>query len=326
MQYRFLGNSGLLVSELSLGSWVTFQNQVGVDDAVKMMSMAYDAGVNFFDNAEVYAAGKSEEVMGAALKKLNWRRSSYVVSSKYFWGINDRPNERHTLNRKYLIDAVNGSLKRMNLDYLDLVFCHRPDYRTPIEETVWAMHNLIEWGKALYWGTSEWSAAEIIAAIEIAERNHLHKPVMEQPQYNMLHRERFEVEYARVFKDYHYGSTIWSPLASGLLTGKYNNGIPEGSRGALSGFEWLRNRLTDQAALDQVRKLQSVADEVGVSLTHFALAWCLKNPNVSTVITGASKLEQLQNNLKALEVVDRLTPDVLAKVDQIVGKPEIEEY
>lgn len=326
MQYRFLGNSGLLVSELSLGSWVTFQNQVGVDDAVKMMSMAYDAGVNFFDNAEVYAAGKSEEVMGAALKKLNWRRSSYVVSSKYFWGINDRPNERHTLNRKYLIDAVNGSLKRMNLDYLDLVFCHRPDYRTPIEETVWAMHNLIEWGKALYWGTSEWSAAEIIAAIEIAERDHLHKPVMEQPQYNMLHRERFEVEYARVFKDYHYGSTIWSPLASGLLTGKYNNGIPEGSRGALSGFEWLRNRLTDQAALDQVRKLQSVADEVGVSLTHFALAWCLKNPNVSTVITGASKLEQLQNNLKALEVVDRLTPDVLAKVDQIVGKPEIEEY
>jgi len=326
MQYRFLGNSGLLVSELSLGSWVTFQNQVGVDDAVKMMSTAFDAGVNFFDNAEVYAAGKSEEVMGAALKKLNWRRSSYVVSSKYFWGINDRPNERHTLNRKYLIEAVNGSLKRMGLEYLDLVFCHRPDYRTPIEETVWAMHNLIEWGKALYWGTSEWSAAEIIAAIEIAERNHLHKPVMEQPQYNMLHRERFEVEYARVFKDYHYGSTIWSPLASGLLTGKYNNGIPEGSRGALSGFEWLRNRLTDQAALDQVRKLQSVADEVGVSLTHFALAWCLKNPNVSTVITGASKLEQLQNNLKALEVVDRLTPDVLAKVDQIVGKPEIEEY
>jgi voltage-dependent potassium channel beta subunit len=305
---------------------VTFQNQVGVDDAVKMMSTAFDAGVNFFDNAEVYAAGKSEEVMGAALKKLNWRRSSYVVSSKYFWGINDRPNERHTLNRKYLIEAVNGSLKRMNLDYLDLVFCHRPDYRTPIEETVWAMHNLIEWGKALYWGTSEWSAAEIIAAIEIAERNHLHKPVMEQPQYNMLHRERFEVEYARVFKDYHYGSTIWSPLASGLLTGKYNNGIPEGSRGALSGFEWLRGRLTDQAALDQVRKLQAVADEVGASLTHFALAWCLKNPNVSTVITGASKLEQLQNNLKAIEVVDRLTPEVLAKVDQIVGKPEIEEY
>jgi voltage-dependent potassium channel beta subunit len=326
MQYRFLGNSGLQVSELSLGSWVTFQNQVGVEDAVKMMSTAYDAGVNFFDNAEVYAAGKSEEVMGAALKKLNWRRSSYVVSSKYFWGINDRPNERHTLNRKYLIEAVNGSLKRMGLEYLDLVFCHRPDYRTPIEETVWAMHNLIEWGKALYWGTSEWSAAEIIAAIEIAERNHLHKPVMEQPQYNMLHRERFEVEYARVFKDYHYGSTIWSPLASGLLTGKYNNGIPEGSRGALSGFEWLRNRLTDQAALEQVRKLQAVADEVGVSLTHFALAWCLKNPNVSTVITGASKLEQLQNNLKALEAVERLTPDVLAKVDQIVGKPEIEEY
>jgi len=326
MQYRFLGNSGLQVSELSLGSWVTFQNQVGVEDAVKMMSTAYDAGVNFFDNAEVYAAGKSEEVMGAALKQLNWRRSSYVVSSKYFWGINDRPNERHTLNRKYLIEAVNGSLKRMGLEYLDLVFCHRPDYHTPIEETVWAMHNLIEWGKALYWGTSEWSAAEIIAAIEIAERNHLHKPVMEQPQYNILHRERFEVEYARVFKDYHYGSTIWSPLASGLLTGKYNNGIPEGSRGALSGFEWLRGHLTDAAALEQVRKLQAVSDELGVSLTHFALAWCLKNPNVSTVITGASKLEQLQNNLKAIEVLDRLTPEVLEKVDQIVGKPLIEEY
>lgn len=291
-----------------------------------MMSTAYDAGVNFFDNAETYASGMSEEVMGAALKKLNWRRSSYLVSSKYFWGINSRPNERHSLNRKYLIEAVNGSLKRMGLEYLDLVFCHRPDYRTPIEETVWAMHNLIEWGKALYWGTSEWSAAEIIAAIEIAERNHLHKPVMEQPQYNLLHRERFEVEYARVFKDYHYGSTIWSPLASGLLTGKYNNGIPEGSRGTLSGFEVLRGSLTDAAALEQVRKLQAVADGLGVSLTHFALAWCLKNPNVSTVITGASKLEQLQNNLKAIEVVDRLTPDVLEKVDQIVGKPRIEEY
>lgn len=326
MQYRFLGNSGLKVSALSYGSWVTFKNQVQVDDAVKMMGTAYDAGVNFFDNAETYAAGLSEEVMGAALNKLGWRRSSYLVSSKYFWGINDRPNEGHTLNRKYLIEAVNGSLKRMGLDYLDLVFCHRPDYRTPIEETVWAMHNLIEWGKALYWGTSEWSAAEIVSAIEIAERHHLHKPVMEQPQYNILHRERFEVEYARVFKDYHYGSTIWSPLASGLLTGKYNNGIPAGSRGALPGFEWLHGRLTDQAAIEQVKKLQKVADETGLSLSHFALAWCLKNPNVSTVITGASRLEQLQDNLKAIEAVDRLTPDVLEKVDAIVGKPEVIEY
>ncbi len=326
MQYRFLGNSGLKVSALSYGSWVTFKNQVQVDDAVKMMGTAYDAGVNFFDNAETYAAGLSEEVMGAALNKLGWRRSSYLVSSKYFWGINDRANEGHTLNRKYLIEAVNGSLKRMGLDYLDLVFCHRPDYRTPIEETVWAMHNLIEWGKALYWGTSEWSAAEIVSAIEIAERHHLHKPVMEQPQYNILHRERFEVEYARVFKDYHYGSTIWSPLASGLLTGKYNNGIPAGSRGALPGFEWLHGRLTDQAAIEQVKKLQKVADETGLSLSHFALAWCLKNPNVSTVITGASRLEQLQDNLKAIEAVDRLTPDVLEKVDAIVGKPEVIEY
>lgn len=326
MEYRFLGNSGLQVSALSLGSWVTFKNQVGVEDAVQMMSTAYEAGVNFFDNAETYAAGMSEEVMGAALKKLGWRRSAYLLSSKYFWGINDRPNEGHTLNRKYLIEAVNGSLKRMGVDYLDLIFCHRPDVKTPIEETVWAMHNLIEWGKALYWGTSEWTAAEIVAAIEIAEKHHLHKPVMEQPQYNLLHRERFEVEYYRVFKEYHYGSTIWSPLASGLLTGKYNNGVPAGSRGALPGFEWLRGRLTDQAAIDQVKKLQAVADEAGVSLSHFALAWCLKNPNVSTVIMGASRLEQLKENLKALDAVSKLTPDVLEKVDQIVGKPRIEEY
>ncbi len=326
MEYRFLGKSGLQVSALSFGSWVTFQNQVGVEQAVQMMSTAYEAGVNFFDNAEVYASGMSEEVMGEALKKLGWRRSSYLVSSKYFWGINDRPNERHTLNRKYLIEAVNGSLKRMGLEYLDLIFCHRPDMKTPIEETVWAMHNLIEWGKAFYWGTSEWTAAEIVAAIEFAEKNHLHKPVMEQPQYNILHRERFEVEYARLFKDYHYGSTIWSPLASGLLTGKYNNGIPDGSRGALPGFEWLRGRLTDQAAINQVKKLQKVADEVGISLSNFALAWCLKNPNVSTVIMGASRLEQLQDNLRSIEFLNRLTPEVMEKVDQIVGKPEVIEY
>ena len=231
MNHRHLGRSGIRVSELSLGSWITFHYQADVKSAVEMMAAARDAGVNFFDNAEAYAKGKSEEVMGAALKKLGWRRSSYLISSKFYWGLNAGINEKNTLNRKYLLEAIDGSLKRLQLDHLDLIFCHRPDANTPIEETVWAMHNIIESGKAFYWGTSEWSAAEIIAAIEIAERHHLHKPVMEQPEYNMLARERFEVEYARLFSDYGYGSTTWSPLASGLLTGKYNEGIPEGSRG-----------------------------------------------------------------------------------------------
>jgi voltage-dependent potassium channel beta subunit len=322
MEYRFLGKSGIQVSALSLGSWVTFQNQVNVDAAVEMMSEAYNAGVNFFDNAEVYAQGMSEEVMGAALKKLNWRRSSYLISSKYFWGLNEHVNEKDTLNRKRLIEGVNGSLKRFDTEYLDLIFCHRPDATTPIEETVWALHNIIEWGKALYWGTSEWSAAEIVSAIEIAERHHLHKPVMEQPQYNILQRRRFEVEYARLFKDYGYGSTIFSPLASGLLTGKYNNGIPAGSRGSLASMEWLREHFVDQDALDKVRKLQPIADGIGVSLAHLSLAWCLKNKNVSTVITGASRIEQLRENLKAMDAVEKITPDVMAAIDAAVGKPE----
>ncbi len=321
MDYRHLGRSGIRVSVLSLGSWVTFHTQVDSDAASNMMAAAYDAGVNFFDNAEVYAGGKSEEVMGAALKKLGWRRSSYLVSTKFFWGLHRGVNERNTLNRKRLIEAMNGSLQRFGLEYVDLVFCHRPDPTTPIEETVWAMHNLIEWGKALYWGTSEWSAAEIIAAIEIAERHHLHKPVMEQPQYNLLWRRRFEVEYARLFRDYGYGSTIWSPLASGLLTGKYNNGIPTDSRGALPGYEWLQTMLTNPHALEKVRALQGLADELGISLAHLSLAWCVKNPNVSTVITGASRISQLQENLRALEAVEKLTPDVLTRLDEIVGKP-----
>jgi len=319
MQYRFLGNSGLLVSELSLGSWVTFQNQVGVEEAVKMMSTAYDAGVNFFDNAEVYAAGKSEEVMGAALKKLGWRRSSYLVSTKFFWGLNDSVNEKDTLNRKRLIEAMNGSLKRFNLDYIDLIFCHRPDATTPIEETVWAMHNLIEWGKALYWGTSEWSASEIVSAIEIAERHHLHKPVMEQPQYNLLWRDRMEKEYARLFADYGYGSTIFSPLGAGLLTGKYNNGIPADSRGALQGYEWLREKFTDQEAIEKVKQLGKLAEDIGVPLSKLAIAWCLKNPNVSTVITGASRVEQMHENMKALDVVEKLTPDVMQRIEVILS-------
>ena len=325
MEYRHLGRSGIRVSALSLGSWVTFYNQVDVDAAIQAMAAAHDAGVNYFDNAESYANGKSEEVMGEALKKLGWRRSSYLVSSKYFWGLNDGVNERNTLNRKYLLQAVDGSLKRFGLDYLDLIYCHRADPTTPIEETVWAMHNIIESGKALYWGTSEWAAAEIVEAIEIAERHHLHKPVMEQPQYNMLTRVRFEVEYARLFRDYGYGSTIWSPLASGLLTGKYNNGIPTGSRGSLKGFEWLRERLTDQEAIEKVRKLQMVASDLSITLAQMAIAWCLKNPNVSTVITGASRVEQVRENMKALEALPKLTDDIMAHIEEIIGRLPVEE-
>ena len=255
MKYRHLGKTGIRVSELSFGSWVTFHNQADVKLAQNMMAAAYDAGVNFFDNAEVYAGGKSEQVMGDALKKLKWRRGSYLVSTKFFWGLHDGINERNTLNRKRLIEGINGSLERLQLDYVDLIYCHRPDATTPVEETVWAMHNIIEWGKALYWGTSEWSAAEITQAIEIAERHHLHKPVVEQPQYNMFERKRMEGEYARFYKDYNYGSTIWSPLASGLLSGKYQKGIPKDSRGALKGYDWLMDSLTNTEKLAKVAAL-----------------------------------------------------------------------
>ncbi len=319
MQYRFLGKTGIQVSALSLGSWVTFHTQVGNEAAVDCMAAAYDAGVNFFDNAEVYAGGKSEDVMGHALKKLGWRRSSYLVSTKIYFGIKDNVNEKNTLNRKRLIEGINGSLKRLDLEYVDLLYCHRPDRTTPIEETVWAMHNIIEWGKALYWGTSEWSAAEIVAAIEIAEKHHLHKPVVEQPQYNIFWRDRVEKEYARLFKDYGYGSTIFSPLGSGLLTGKYQNGIPADSRGALKGYEWLRGKFTDQDALRKVQELGNFAREIGISLPHLAINWCIKNPNVSSAITGASRVEQVQENMKALEVYDRMTPDVMTRIDEIMS-------
>jgi len=319
MNYRRLGRSGLKVSELSFGSWVTYGNQMGADVARECMAAAFDAGVNFFDNAEVYAKGESERLMGAALKKLGWRRSSYVVSTKFFWGLHDGPNEKSTLNRKYLMQAIDGSLARFGLDYVDLVFCHRADPDTPLEETVFAMSDIVASGKAHYWGTSEWSAAEIAAAWHIADRHHLHKPVMEQPQYNLFHRERVEREYARLYADLGLGTTIWSPLASGLLTGKYNDGVPADSRGAVKGYEWLAERLTERAKIEKVKKLAPIAAGLGCTLAQMALAWCLKNPNVSTVITGASRPAQVQENMQALAVVPQLTPDVMAAIDAAIA-------
>ena len=325
MEYRHLGRTGIRVSELSLGSWITFKNQVDVNAAAEIMAAAYDAGVNFFDNAEAYAKGQSEEVMGAALKKLNWRRGSYLVTTKIYWGLHNGVNEHHTLNRKRLIEGIHGALERLQLDYVDVLFCHRPDKTTPIEETVWAMHNIIEWGMAIYWGTSEWAADEIVAAIEIADKHHLHKPVTEQPEYNLLARKRFEKEYARLFKDYGYGSTTWSPLATGILTGKYLEGIPDESRAGLKGNDWLHEAVTDKEKMDKVRALQPIAEELRCTLAQLSLAWVLKNPNVSTAITGASRVEQLHENLKAAEITSKLTPDVLARIDAVFGVDKEEQ-
>ncbi len=317
MKYRHLGKAGIQVSELSFGSWVTFHNQSGVKSAATMMAAAYDAGVNFFDNAEAYARGKSEEIMGAAFRKLGWRRGSYLVSTKLFWGLHESPNEQNTLNRKYLMEGINGSLKRLGLDYVDLLFCHRADPSTPIEEVVWAMHNIIDQGKALYWGTSEWSATEILTAIDIAQRHHLHKPVVEQPVYNLFEQHRFGPDYQRLYRDHGYGSTTWSPLASGFLTGKYLGGIPDDSRGALQGYEWLQGKLTDAERLAKVAALQPIARQMGASLAQFSLAWCLQNPCVSSVITGASRVEQVHENMQAIEFVDRFTPDVMNEIDKL---------
>jgi len=323
MNYRRLGRSGLKVSELSFGSWVTYGNQVDTRAARELMAAAFDAGVNFFDNAEIYARGASEQIMGTALKELGWPRLKYVVSTKFFWGMasgkGDFPNERNTLNRKYLQQAIDGSLERLQLDFIDLVYCHRPDPHTPIEETVWAMHDMIERGKALYWGTSEWSADEIRAAWNIADRRNLHKPVVEQPQYNLLHRKRVEQEYRRLYEDIGIGLTTWSPLASGLLSGKYRQGIPDGSRGALESYAFLRESLTDPAKNAIVGKLEAVAAALGCSLAQLALAWCLVNRNVSTVITGATRIEQLKENMRALDVLPKLTPEVLGRIDAAVG-------
>jgi voltage-dependent potassium channel beta subunit len=319
MQYRRLGQNGLKVSELSLGSWVTFGNQLDVRGAVQCMSAARDAGVNFFDNAEVYAGGQAERIMGAALRELGWPRASYVISTKFFWGLGSGPNEKNTLNRKYLLGAIDGSLERLGLGFVDLVFCHRADPDTPLEETVVAMHDMIDRGKALYWGTSEWSADEIRAAWEIADRHHLHKPVTEQPQYNLFCRRRVEQEYPSLIKQIGLGLATWSPLASGLLTGKYHEGVAAGTRGALEGYAFLKERLVDPERNAKVLQLAEVARELGCSIAQLAIAWCLKNPQVSTVITGARTPDQVRENMQSAEVVPRIDAAMMARIAAIIG-------
>lgn len=317
MDYRHVGKAGIQVSELSFGSWLTFNDGSAVDKSAEMMAAAYDAGVNFFDNAEAYAGGESEEIMGAALKKLGWHRGSYLVSTKLFWGLHPGPNMQNTLNRKYLIEAIDGSLKRLDMDYVDLLFCHRPDPTTPIEETVWAMHNIIERGKALYWGTSEWEPGDIVEAIDVAERHHLHKPIVEQPCFNLFERSRMAPEYAPVYEERGYGSTTWSPLALGMLTGKYQDGIPPGSRGDKEEFDWLEDKLTDKERIAIVDGLLPMAEDMGASLAQFSIAWCLQSPWVSTVITGASRVEQVHENMKAIEFADKFTPELLDEIDKL---------
>ncbi|MFM8946319.1 MAG: potassium channel beta subunit family protein [Actinomycetota bacterium] len=316
MEYRRLGASGLRVSVLSYGSWVTFDNQLKDDSALQCMQNAWDAGCNFFDNAEAYAGGESEAIMGRVIHELGWKRHHYVLSTKVFWGVDGRvPNMNNTLNRKYLHHSIEGCLERLQTDFVDLLFCHRADPSTPIEETVRAMSDLVDRGQVLYWGTSEWTADEIRAAWEIAERHHLHKPVMEQPQYNMLERRRVEVEYKRLYEDIGLGTTIWSPLASGVLTGKYQDGVPADSRGALPGYEWLADRLVNDVTRAKVARLLPIAERLGCRLAQLALAWCTKNPNVSTVITGASLAAQVTENFEALDVIPLLTPEVMDEIE-----------
>ena len=315
MEYRTLGRSGLKLSQLSFGSWVTFNKQIDVKLAERMFGTCFDAGINFFDNAEGYEAGQSEIVMGRALKALARPRDSYCVSSKVFFGATPNPlPTQEGLSRKHVTEACHQALQRLQVDYLDLYFCHRADPDTPIGETVWAMHNLVTQGKVLYWGTSEWSADEIREAHQFARDNHLTPPTMEQPQYNLLDRERFEIEYAPLFDEYGMGTTVWSPLASGALTGKYLDGIPEGSRATLPGYEWLRERMVEsdrgRGRMQRVARLLPIAEEIGTTLPRLAIAWCLLNPNVSTVILGASRLEQLEENLQATEVLPLLTDEI----------------
>ena len=324
MEYRKLGNSGLQVSALSLGSWLTFGKLISDEIAEELMITAYDAGINFFDNAEIYARGKSEIVMGKILKKQNWDRSSYLVSSKVFFGLGEaKPNQRG-LSRKHIVEGCHGALKRLQVDYLDLFFCHRPDKNTPIDETVWAMHNLILQGKILYWGTSEWNASEIMEAHLVARQNHLIAPLMEQPQYNMFTREKMEKEYLHLFKHHGLGTTIWSPLASGVLSGKYLDGFPEGTRLGAEGLEWLKDRWVREDLLSKTKKLKTIADNLKTTLPKLSLAWCLKNPNVSTVILGASKVYQLQENLGAIDLLPQLDAAVMLSIDDILSNKPVQ--
>jgi voltage-dependent potassium channel beta subunit len=329
MEYRRLGKSGLQVSTLSFGSWVSFSKQINDKTADELMGIAYDNGINFFDNAEIYALGESEKMMGRVIKKKKWDRTSYLVSSKVFWGWRgtaNKPNQTG-LSRKHVIEACDEALQRLQVEYLDMYFCHRPDKNTPILETVWAMNHLIQQGKVLYWGTSEWSAVEIMEAHRVAAEYRLIGPTMEQPQYNLFEREKIEKDYLDVFRNVGLGTTIWSPLASGLLSGKYNNGVPKNSRFALQGFDWLKERWMLEDNMKKVKKLAELAEKLNVSLATLSIAWCIKNPNVSTAILGATKKQQLIENLKSLEVVKLLTPEIMEKIDGIMkNKPKLPDF
>lgn len=319
MEYRRLGKSGLKISAMSFGSWVTFSTQVSLKPAIEMMSYAYDNGINFFDNAEVYAQGESEKIMGEALKKLNWGRDTFIVSSKVFWG-GEKPTQLG-LSRKHVVDACEAALKRLQVDYLDLYFCHRPDPETPIEETVYTMNDLIRQGKILYWGTSEWEAPQLEEAFKIADKRNLIGPTMEQPQYNMFHREKVEEHFGFLYNEYGLGTTIWSPLASGLLTGKYINGIPKDSRANIKGYDWLKEKFESPEGKEKIKKtaqLKEISDSLDISLSQMAIAWCLKNPNVSTVILGASKIEQLKENMESLKAIEKLSLPIMNKIEKII--------
>lgn len=329
MEYRRVGRSGLQLSVLSFGSWVSFHKQIDDSIADELMGIAYDHGVNFFDNAEVYALGESEKMMGRVLRKKGWERSSFVVSSKAFWGWRGKENKPNQtgLSRKHLVEACHEALQRLQVDYLDLYYCHRPDKNVPIEEVVWTMHNLVQSGKILYWGTSEWSGVEIMEAHRVASQHHLVAPVVEQPQYNLFERNKLENEFLMIFRTVGMGTTIWSPLASGLLSGKYNNGVPEDSRFALSGFDWLKDRWMQEGMLDKVRKLSDLAKKLDITTAQLAIAWCIKNPNVTTAILGASRKEQLLENLGSLEAAEKLTAAVLTEIDEVVQtKPVLPEH
>ena len=329
MEYRYMGKTGLQLSTLSFGSWVSFHKQINDQIADELMGLAYDRGVNFFDNAEVYALGESEKMMGRVLRKKGWDRTSYVVSSKVFWGWRGKENKpnQHGLSRKHITEACHEALLRLQTDYLDLYFCHRPDKNVPIEEVVWTMHNLITQGKILYWGTSEWSGVEIMEAHRVAQRDGLIGPSMEQPQYNLFERNKIENEYLMVYKTVGLGTTIWSPLASGLLSGKYNKGIPAESRFAIPGFEWLRDRLMQEQLVAKAVAISALAAELSITPSQLSIAWCIKNPNVTTAILGATKKEQLLENLDALQAVEKLTPEVMQRIEEIVQtKPVLPEY